>query len=70
MIKWLVMGFVVAVALLLWRMSAYSKRNQPRVGESAPAFELPDQNGRTRSLSDFGTKWLVLYFFPRADTPG
>ena len=68
--KWLVIAFVVAIALLLWRMSAYSKRNQPRVGEPAPAFELPDQNGRTRSLVEFRGRSVVLYFFPKADTPG
>ena len=70
MIKWLVMGFVVAVALLLWRMSAFANRNLPKAGEAAPAFTLPDQNGKTRSLVEFRGRWVVLYFFPKADTPG
>jgi len=70
MIKWLVIGFVAAVALLLWRMSAFANRGLPKAGDAAPAFALPDQNGKARSLSEFGAKWLVLYFFPRADTPG
>jgi peroxiredoxin Q/BCP len=40
------------------------------VGDQAPPFSLEDQNGRTVSLSDFrGTK-LLLYFYPKADTPG
>jgi peroxiredoxin Q/BCP len=51
-------------------MSAFANRKLPKVGEPAPAFSLPDQDGKARSLSDFGAKWLVLYFFPRADTPG
>ena len=68
--KWLAIGFLVAVALLLWRMSAIAKRNLPKAGDAAPDFALPDQNGKARSLSDFRDKWLVLYFFPRADTPG
>jgi len=67
---WLAIGFLAAVALLLWRMGAFANRKLPKVGEAAPAFSLPDQDGRARSLSDFGAKWLVLYFFPRADTPG
>src|SRR3954447_15563208 len=39
-------------------------------GEKAPAFELPDQDGNPVRLSDLrGTK-VVLYFYPKADTPG
>ena len=68
--KWLILFVVVATALLLWRVSAYAKRKLPRVGHAAPDFELPDQHGKTRSLSGFRGKWVVLYFFPRADTPG
>ena len=34
------------------------------------AFSLPDQDGSTRSLTDFSGKWLVLYFYPKDDTPG
>lgn len=37
---------------------------------TAPDFNLPDQNGRTHKLSDYRGKWLVLYFYPRDDTPG
>jgi peroxiredoxin Q/BCP len=41
-----------------------------KVGDKAPSFSLEDQNGRTVSLADFrGTK-LLLYFYPKADTPG
>ena len=39
-------------------------------GERAPAFTLPDQDGNDVSLSDFAGKTVVLYFYPRADTPG
>jgi peroxiredoxin Q/BCP len=33
-------------------------------------FSLPDQNGKTHKLSDYKGGWVVLYFYPRDDTPG
>lgn len=42
----------------------------PQPGSKAPAFTLKDQDGETVKLSDFKGKTLVLYFYPRADTPG
>lgn len=36
----------------------------------APDFSLPDQNGTLHSLKDYAGKWLVLYFYPKDDTPG
>lgn len=39
-------------------------------GSSAPAFSLRDQDGRTVRLSDFVGKKVLLYFYPKADTPG
>lgn len=36
----------------------------------APAFTLTDQDGSSRSLSDYAGSWLVLYFYPKDDTPG
>jgi thioredoxin-dependent peroxiredoxin len=39
-------------------------------GEKAPDFTLPDQDGRDVSLAKFAGRTLVLYFYPRADTPG
>jgi len=40
------------------------------VNDKAPEFTLPDQNGKDISLKDFRGKNVVLYFYPRADTPG
>ena len=40
------------------------------VGQKAPDFSLPDQNGNDVSLSDFSGKKVVLWFFPKASTPG
>jgi peroxiredoxin Q/BCP len=42
----------------------------PAEGEQAPAFTLPDQNGDDVSLEDQRGSWVVLYFYPKADTPG
>ena len=39
-------------------------------GERAPGFELNDQDGRPVKLSDFAGRRVVLYFYPKADTPG
>lgn len=39
-------------------------------GKPAPDFELPDQNGNTHKLSDYAGKNVVLYFYPKASTPG
>ncbi len=39
-------------------------------GDQAPDFELPDQDGRPIRLSDFRGQKVVVYFYPKADTPG
>ena len=41
-----------------------------QLNDKAPDFKLPDENGKEMSLKDFKGKTLVLYFFPKADTPG
>lgn len=40
------------------------------VGTKAPAFALPDQNGATVGLDDFRGRNVLVYFYPKADTPG
>lgn len=42
----------------------------PDIGEKAPSFTLPRDGGGTVSLSDYAGKAVVLYFYPRDDTPG
>lgn len=45
-------------------------RREPEAGDKAPAFRLPRDGGDTVSLKDFKGRNLVLYFYPKADTPG
>lgn len=40
------------------------------IGSVAPDFTLLDQDGREVSLHDFRGKWVVLWWFPKASTPG
>jgi peroxiredoxin Q/BCP len=42
----------------------------PNPGDPAPDFTLPDQNGNPVTLSSFRGKRVILYFYPKADTPG
>lgn len=44
--------------------------NTLKVGDKAPSFSLQDQNDNTVSLADFAGKKLVVYFYPKAMTPG
>ena len=41
-----------------------------KAGDAAPELGLPDQHGRTVRLGDFGGGQLLIYFYPKADTPG
>ncbi len=42
----------------------------PQVGQPFPAFSLPDASEKLHSLSDYASKYLVLYVYPKDDTPG
>ena len=50
---------------LLWRRPTMLK-----VGDPAPEFTVKDHTGATRSLSDYRGKNVVLWFYPKAATPG
>lgn len=41
-----------------------------QTGEKAPDFSLPDQNGKEHTLKDYKGQWVLLYFYPKDDTPG
>lgn len=42
----------------------------PDIGQKAPSFQLKDQTGKTHRLEDYKGRWVVLYFYPKDDTPG
>lgn len=44
--------------------------NLAQVGKKAPSFSLPDQNGKKHKLSEYKGKYILLYFYPKDDTPG
>ena len=42
----------------------------PQIGEKSPDFNLPDSKGKLHHLAQYAGKWLILYFYPKDDTPG
>src|SRR6187551_1942804 len=49
---------------------SYSASSVPKSGTKAPDFNLPDANGEMVSLTQLQGNWVVLYFYPKDDTPG
>ncbi len=41
-----------------------------KINQKAPDFSLPDQDGNKHKLSDYKGQWVLLYFYPKDDTPG
>jgi len=48
----------------------FNTGNVLKVGDAAPDFSLKDQDGTIQKLSDYRGKRVVVYFFPKAGTPG
>ena len=68
--KWLFIAIVLfGVAIFIWR-NMNPDHAVPSVAEFAPNFDLPDQQDERHSLSSYHGQWLVLYFYPKDDTPG
>lgn len=51
-------------------MSSHLPAGVPRPGEPAPDFALPSDSGEIVRLSELRGKWVILYFYPKAMTPG
>jgi peroxiredoxin Q/BCP len=58
------------ILTLLCAGALYASDAIPQVGQLAPDFTLPSQDGTRITLSQFRGKWVVLYFYPKDGTPG
>jgi peroxiredoxin Q/BCP len=66
----LILFLALLAVLVLLSMQLRASQDAPKPGALAPDFVLPDQQGALRRLSDFRGKWVVLYFYPKDETPG
>jgi len=64
----LLLAVVVVLIMLVPRL--LSRSAAPSEGNAAPEFTLPSQEGSSVSLKDYRGKWVVLYFYPKDQTPG
>jgi peroxiredoxin Q/BCP len=64
------LGAAALLALSLGVLPALTDNRIPAAGQQAPDFTLPSQDGSQVGLKDFRGKWVVLYFYPKDNTPG
>lgn len=64
----LLLAVVIVLVVLAPRLLSHSAT--PSEGSNAPEFTLPSQEGSSVSLKDYRGKWVVLYFYPKDQTPG
>lgn len=63
--------FLIVIAVLVVLVPRLLSRSvTPSTGGNAPEFTLPSQDGTPVSLKDYRGKWIVLYFYPKDQTPG
>ncbi len=55
------------ISLFAWSSASASTL---KIGQPAPEFDLTDQNGKAHTIAQYRNQWLVLYFYPKDDTPG
>jgi peroxiredoxin Q/BCP len=66
----LVLLLAVVLVLIVLVPRLLSRSAPPSEGSNAPEFTLPSQEGTSVSLKDYRGKWVVLYFYPKDQTPG
>ena len=68
------MNYAIPIIIVLLVAVAFSSigiaNDSVTIGAPAPEFELPDQTGQLHSLEDYRDQWVVLYFYPKDETPG
>jgi peroxiredoxin Q/BCP len=67
--RYIVLALVLMASVALFATAMFAAE-VPQVGQMAPGFTLPSQDGSNVSLKDFKGKWVVLYFYPKDKTPG
>ena len=67
--RWLAIAATLT-GVIMFSSSQVTRADTPEIGQPAPNFSLPDQNGKIHTLDNFRGKWLALYFYPKDDTPG
>lgn len=70
MLRIVLLAIVVIVLIFLLQRLVSGSRETPAVGSLAPEFTLPSQEGSQVSLRDYRGSWVVLYFYPKDQTPG
>lgn len=70
MLKIALLLLIVLVVLVMLVPRLLSRSSPPAEGSGAPDFTLPSQEGSAISLKDLRGKWVVLYFYPKDQTPG
>jgi len=63
-------SIITAAIIAVFLITSSPSIATPKVGEKAPNFSLQDQDNITHTLSDYEGQWIVLYFYPKDDTPG
>jgi cytochrome oxidase Cu insertion factor (SCO1/SenC/PrrC family) len=61
---------IVVLVIVLFVPRLLSRSRAPAAGSIAPEFTLPSQDGSLIRLKDYRGKWVVLYFYPKDQTPG
>ncbi|MDH5766622.1 MAG: peroxiredoxin [Gammaproteobacteria bacterium] len=68
-IKQTALKFIALISLASpWQLTA--QQAELKIGDIAPAFSLHDQDNKLHTLDHYQKKWLVIYFYPKDDTPG
>lgn len=63
------LSVLAVIAMVIWFLVP-AHAESLRMGEPAPTFVLPDASGKPRDMQEFRGEWLLLYFYPKDDTPG
>lgn len=65
-----IVSLLLAVLVQTNGYAGETMTNELTIGKAAPGFTLVDQAGKPHRLADYRGRWLVLYFYPKDDTPG